>query len=185
MVCLFIYVLVGSTWHCGHLVREEGADCFTFHWFTTSIMGGWVRQRCRVSCVNGASSWYWLTVGQGLLSLQQVRVEGVVLFLLFLQHFYFHSFSSFSPVSLLYLLYYLFHLSSRFLWEMTQKDPQGLTCRKTPTQSINCNAYAVLYSLFTHHLGVTSRLGAVIMALPEQLVTSLRFIFRIILSHYQ
>ena len=36
----------------------------------------WVRQRCRVSCVTGASNWYWLTVGQGLLSLQQVRVEG-------------------------------------------------------------------------------------------------------------
>ena len=28
------------------------------------------------SFVNGASNWYWLTVGQGLLSLQQVGVEG-------------------------------------------------------------------------------------------------------------
>ena len=31
--------------------------------------GGWVRQRCRVSYVIGASNWYWLTVGQGLLSM--------------------------------------------------------------------------------------------------------------------
>ena len=35
-----------------------------------------MRQRCRVSCVIGASNWYWLTVGQGLLPLQQVQVEG-------------------------------------------------------------------------------------------------------------
>ena len=42
-------------------------------------------RRCRVSYVTGASSWYWLTVWQGLLSLQQVRVEGgMYLFLLFL-----------------------------------------------------------------------------------------------------
>ena len=33
-------------------------------------------QRCRVSCVTRTSNWYWLTVGQGLLSLQQVWVEG-------------------------------------------------------------------------------------------------------------
>ena len=38
--------------------------------------GGWVRQRCHVSCVTWASNWYWLTVGQGLLPLQQVWVEG-------------------------------------------------------------------------------------------------------------
>ena len=31
---------------------------------------------CCVSCVTRASSWYWLTVGQGLLSLQQEWVEG-------------------------------------------------------------------------------------------------------------
>ena len=37
---------------------------------------GWVRQRCRVSYITGASNWYWLTVGQGLVSLQHVRVEG-------------------------------------------------------------------------------------------------------------
>ena len=31
--------------------------------------GGWVWRRCRVSYVTGVSNWYWLTVGQGLLSL--------------------------------------------------------------------------------------------------------------------
>ena len=45
------------------------------------IEGGWVRQRCRVSCVIRASNWYWLTGGQGLLSLQQVRVEGGMFFI--------------------------------------------------------------------------------------------------------
>ena len=50
---------------------------------------------------------------------------GMFLFLLFL---YFHSFSSFSPVPL-FQLSYLFYLSSPFLWEITQNDPQGLTCR--------------------------------------------------------
>ena len=47
------------------------------------------------------------------------------IFLLFL---YFHSFSSFAFVPLFHLLYCLFYLSSSFLWEMTQNDPQGSTC---------------------------------------------------------
>ena len=48
------------------------------------------------------------------------------LFLLFL---HFHSCSSFFPVTLFHLLYYLFYLFSPFLWETTQNDPLGLTCR--------------------------------------------------------
>ena len=40
-----------------------------------SYGGGWVRRCCHASWVTGASNRYWLTVGQGLLSLQQVRVE--------------------------------------------------------------------------------------------------------------
>ena len=55
----------------------------------------------------------------------------MLLFLLFL---YFHS-CSFFPVLLFYLLYYFFCLFSPFLWEMTQNDPQELTCRLTPTES--------------------------------------------------
>ena len=45
--------------------------------YSTHDGGGWLRQRCCVSCVTKASNWDWLTVGQGQLSLQQVRVEGV------------------------------------------------------------------------------------------------------------
>ena len=76
--------------------------------------GGWVRQRCRVSCVTGASNWYWLTDGQGLLSLQQVTVEGgLFLFLCFFTVIHFH----FSPVpslsSPLLSLLSLFSLSLR------------------------------------------------------------------------
>ena len=51
---------------------------------------------------------------------------GMFLFLLFL---HFHSCSSFFPVLLFHLFDYLFYHSSPFLWETTQNDPQGLTCR--------------------------------------------------------
>ena len=51
---------------------------------------------------------------------------GMFLFLLFL---HFHSCSSFFPVPLFHLLYSLCYLFSPFLWETTQNDPQGLTCR--------------------------------------------------------
>ena len=56
-------------------------------------------------------------------ALQQVRVEG--------ECFYFFCFFTvihfpFSSIPLFHLLYYL---SSTFLWETTQNDPQGLTCR--------------------------------------------------------
>ena len=50
---------------------------------------------------------------------------GMFLFLLFL---HFHSCSSCFPVPLFHL-YSLFYLFSPFLWETTQNDPQGLTCR--------------------------------------------------------
>ena len=52
--------------------------------------------------------------------------EGMFLFLLFL---HFHSCSSFFPVPLFHLFYYLFCLFHPFLWETTQNEPQGLTCR--------------------------------------------------------
>ena len=89
-------------------------------------VGGLGEARCRVSYVTGASNIYWLTVGQGLLFLQQVRVVGECLY--FFCSFTFIHFP-FSPVPLFYLLYYLFYISSPFLWETTQNDPQGLTCR--------------------------------------------------------
>ena len=52
--------------------------------------------------------------------------RGVVCFFPLFLHF--HSFSSFSPFPLFHL-YYPFYLSSPFLWETTQNDPQGLMCR--------------------------------------------------------
>ena len=68
----------------------------------TRCLVGWLGE-AKVSC-----NWYFLTVGQGLLSLQQAKVEENFLFLLFL---HFHSFSFFpcpslssslqSPISLL------------------------------------------------------------------------------------
>ena len=54
------------------------------------------------------------------------RIGGMFLFLLFL---HFLSCSSFFPFPLFHLLYSLFYLFSPFLWETTQNDPQGLTCR--------------------------------------------------------
>ena len=54
--------------------------------------GGRVVRRCCVSYITGASNWYWLTVGQGLLSLKWVREEG--------ECFYFFCFSTFFPVPL-------------------------------------------------------------------------------------
>ena len=73
-----------------------------------------LRQRCHVSYVTGASYWDWFTVGQGLLSLQQVRVKG--------ECFYFFCFFTFihfpiSPLSFIYLL-----LFSGRRHKMTHKD---------------------------------------------------------------
>ena len=56
----------------------------------TNNLGGVVG--CHVSYVTGASNWYCLTVGQGLISLYQVRVEGECL--------YFFCFFTFIPVPL-------------------------------------------------------------------------------------
>ena len=104
-----------------------------FHWdisneYPQHVGGGRVWQRCLVSNVTGVSNWYWLTVGQGLLSLQQVRVEGEC-FISSVLHF--HSCSSFFTVPLFHLFYYLFYFFSPFLWETTQNDPQGLMCLNT------------------------------------------------------
>ena len=72
--------------------------------------GGWVRRKCPVAFVTGAPNWYWLTVGQGLLSLQQVRVEGECCY-------FFCSFTFFHlPLSSLSLSFILSTISSiRFL----------------------------------------------------------------------
>ena len=72
-----------------------------------------------------------ITVGQGLLSLQQLRVKGECFY--FFCSFTFIHFP-FSPVPLSSPLLSL--LSSPFLWETTQNDPQVLTFLLN-TNSIN------------------------------------------------
>ena len=80
--------------------------CILHHWGVQLILAyNWARPAI-------------LVVGKGR--------GGMFLFLLFL---HFHSCSSFFPVPLFHLLYSLFYLFSPFLWETTQNDPQGLTCR--------------------------------------------------------
>ena len=75
-------------------------------------VGGWVRQRCRVSCVTGASHWYWLTVGQGLLALQQVGSAGECFYFFCVFTFvHFHLFPCPSLSSSLLSLLSLFSLS--------------------------------------------------------------------------
>ena len=80
--------------------------CILHHWSVQLILAySWARPAI-------------LVVGKG--------IGGMFLFLLFL---HFLSCSSFFPVPLFHLLYSLFYLFSPFLWETTQNDPQGLTCR--------------------------------------------------------
>ena len=80
--------------------------CILHHWGVQLILAySWARPAI-------------LVVGKGR--------GGMFLFLLFL---HFLSCSCFFPVPLFHLLYSLFYLSSPFLWETTQNDPQGLTCR--------------------------------------------------------
>ena len=59
----------------------------------------------------------WLTVGQGLLSLQQVRVDEECYFFCFFPFYHF-------PLSSL-SLFHLFYLFSAFLWETTQMTHKG------------------------------------------------------------
>ena len=92
----------------GHRGWSGGAKvlCILHHWGVQLILAySWARPAI-------------LVVGKGR--------GGMFLFLLFL---HFNSCSSFFPVPLFHLLYSLFYLFSPFLWETTQNDPQGLTCR--------------------------------------------------------
>ena len=92
------------------LIQEGQLSVFGSHWgVQLTLSYSWTRPAILVA---GKGRW------------------GMFLFLLFL---YFHFCSSFFPVTLFHLLCYLFYLFSPFLWEMTQNDPQGLTCRETNT----------------------------------------------------
>ena len=65
-----IYFKISSAVNCTQCAKLWNSR----HWNNVYSGGGWVRQKCRVSCVTRASKWYWLIVGQNLLSLQQVWV---------------------------------------------------------------------------------------------------------------
>ena len=107
----------------------------TFFFLTTShMLMGWLgeaKESCSFCC--GVPNWYWLTVGQGLLSLQQVRVEGgMLLFLLFLHLFHF----PFSSLSLSFISSTISSLFSLSLGDDT-KWPTRVDVSLNPTQSIN------------------------------------------------
>ena len=101
-----------QTWHTHHFNRAWG-------WSGVAMVSCILRHRG----VQLKLAYSWarpaiLVAGKGR--------GGMFLFLLFL---HFHSCSYFFPNCLFHLLYYLFYLFSPFLWETTQNDPQGLTCR--------------------------------------------------------
>ena len=118
-----------TIWWClAYIVYDWKNSNPLFHGFCWPNLRGWLGG-AKVLCIlhhRGvqlilAYSWARpaiLVVGKGR--------GGMFLFLLFL---HFHSCSSFFPVPLFHLLYSLFYLFSPFLWETTQNDPQGLTCR--------------------------------------------------------
>ena len=138
-VCHFVLVVFSPFSIAITSLGEERANLSAFRTFVRFVLvwicrfplplglGGRVVRRCRVSYVTRASNlilaYSWtrpaiLVAGKGR--------GGMFLFLLFLHY---HSCSSFFPVPLFHLLYYLFYIFSPFLWETTQNDPQGVTCR--------------------------------------------------------
>ena len=96
---------------CKGMLRRRGVQLILAY--------SWARSAARVCCITGASNWYWLTVGQGLLPLQQVGLERNVFissvsslsFIFFCQPCaslstpLYLSFSSVTPVPLFQLLY--------------------------------------------------------------------------------
>ena len=96
---------LGSNLYCLQFAWDT---IFTLNNNTEGCEWGW-SGGAKVLCIlrHWASNWNWLTVGQGLLSLLQVRVAGECFYFLFL---HFHSCSSFFPVPLFHLFYYLFYL---------------------------------------------------------------------------
>ena len=85
MYCSRFSTIFGSTVY-------NRATVYKWRNFLKVVFGGRVMRRSRVYYVTGASNWHWLTVGHGLLSLQQVSVE--------VECFYFFSFFTFIPVHL-------------------------------------------------------------------------------------
>ena len=121
---------LNSAWGPGQYTADHDLhlSCITLSPFSSIASLGW-SGGAKVLCIlhhRGVQlilAYNWarpaiLVVGKGR--------GGMFLFLLFL---HFLSCSSFFPVPLFHLLYSLFYLFSPFLWETTQNDSQGLTCR--------------------------------------------------------
>ena len=93
-----------------HYTLANSADdkLMIFFIFSPENRSSWLRRRCLVAFVTRASNWYLLTDGQGLLSLQQVRVEGECYFFYLFTFFHFPlsslSFSFISTISSLFFL---------------------------------------------------------------------------------
>ena len=100
--------------------------------------GGWLGE-AKALCIlrHGVSNWYWLRVGQGLLCLQQVRVKRGNVYIssvsLLSFFFLFRLCPTLSSPLLSLLSLFFLSLGDDTKWP-TRVD---LSCRKTPTQSIN------------------------------------------------
>ena len=94
---------------------------------------------------------YSSTVGQALLSLQQVRIEG--------ECFYFFCFFTFIhfPLSLVSFSFIFSIISSISLSRRRHNDPQVLTCLYTPTQSISQISLCSLVGTYAIHSASGSR----------------------------
>ena len=87
-----------------------------------------MRQRYHVSCLTGTSNWYWLRVGQGLLSLQQVRVEGECFYF-----FWLFTFIHFPPSPLFFALISSTISLLPFSWRLYK----GLTLKLSTPMSVD------------------------------------------------
>ena len=97
--------------------------------------GGRMVWRCCVSYVTRASNWYWLTLGQGLLSFWQVRVEG--------ECFYFLRFFTFIPVPLSSL--FLSFISSYLFFSFSLGDNTKWLARVDVSLSPNTILWIFLF----------------------------------------
>ena len=121
----YLIVLCGQMLSCFIIVQK-----FRFHfsgWFKFIKTSGWLGG-AKVSCIFCHRGVQLILAYSWARPAILVAGKGRVMFL-FLLYLHFHSCSSSFPVPLFHLFCYLFCLFSPFLWETTQNDPQGLTCR--------------------------------------------------------
>ena len=71
-----VQLRLAYSWTRPAILAADKGRAWMFFFFISSVLslsfvfgGGRVVRRCCVSYITGASNWYWLTVGQGLLSL--------------------------------------------------------------------------------------------------------------------